>query len=595
MKSYLYDFFEPGILQALWDGVGAFIALIGIVCGIMSCKEDNPRARRIKRLLCRILVIVGIVILIPAIYGAILRACSCRVPIVIGMTKSDALDKLSDREFTYKIEGGGGQGETVKMQVPKEHTIQRKGTTITLYFSSENENVSQSVETEDIEDDLSENRFATITFDAEGGSMDETMRSVSIGSTITELPTPEKLGFDFAGWFTEISGGERFTEETIVTSPENQTLYARWSAKAYVASWDDGDGCMIEVSRELSPHANAPTSVLTSGATVYYGDVLTVMYNADTGYSIGNSGSTSITVTEDITPATIYATATVNSYEVSWDTGEGYTITVKRASSPLQGASTGELSNGATIYYGDILNITYTADTGYDLKSEGCTSISVDGNVTSSAIYATAEPNDYTYNVILKSSNGTSLGSEPITYKYGTTRPISAPERDGYETPTSQTVTWDSTSAKTITFIYSPSPVTNSVITGNFTESSPKVTYSTMMNYRNRTATSVEVQITTTVTMQSNWHQYKYGIAMDVSYKSAKIETVQIASRMQLDTGGSSCTGSTGWMTIPLSTTNSTSESFEVKLYNTNWNNVYVNNPDYAYNYGIWTIIIPAY
>lgn len=43
----------------------------------------------------------------------------------------------------------------------------------------------------------------------------------------------------------------------------------------------------------------------------------------------------------------------------------GVTITVKRTSSPNQRATTGTISTGNTIYYGDVITITCTASSGY--------------------------------------------------------------------------------------------------------------------------------------------------------------------------------------------------------------------------------------
>lgn len=42
------------------------------------------------------------------------------------------------------------------------------------------------------------------------------------------------------------------------------------------------------------------------------------------------------------------------------------TVTVNRTSSPNQGASTGNLSSGSVVYYGDVLKITATANSGYN-------------------------------------------------------------------------------------------------------------------------------------------------------------------------------------------------------------------------------------
>lgn len=517
-----------------------------------------------------------------------------------------------------------------------------------------------------------------ITFDANSGEVSEDTKTVYYGQYYGEMPVPTRTGYTFVGWFTEKTGGKQVTEDTIVTALANQTLYAQWSAMAYTVNWSTGTGYAIVVNRTSSPYANAAIGALTSGATIYYGDVLSVTYTASTGYSISSQGSTAITVTEAVTSSTIYATATVNSYKASWNTGTGYTITVKRTSSPLQGASTGNLSsgatiyygdvlsvtyaastgyslgnkgktsitvtgnvtssdiytsasvnsytvswntgtgytiavkrtssplkgastgtlnNGATIYYGDVLSVTYTASTGYSLGSKGSTSITVTGNVTKDHIYTSASLNSYTYNIVYKSSNGTALGSTTATYKYGTTNTISAPAKSGYTTPSSQSVKWDSTSAKTITFTYSPAAVSNSAKTGTAV-SVPVITYSANVEYQNRTATSVQVRISVTSTIQATGHTV-YGQRFSASVSSVGTGAVVICGPGTWNSSSSStrsATGTSGWITVPLSTTNATTVSVSMYYYQVNYNGT-----DMTANYGeggtnaSWTVNIPAY
>lgn len=237
---------------------------------------------------------------------------------------------------------------------------------------------------------------SVVLFDPNGGTVDTPQKLVYCGQPYGELPTPVRTGYIFAGWYTEPDGDTRVTADDMVTVLANQTLYAHWEPSKFTANWSSGAGYRIAVNRTSSPYAEAPTGQLESGATVYYGDVLRVTYTASTGYTIDSKGSTSITVTENVTSSTIYCTASVNSYTASWQDGTGHTIRVERTESPLKGASSGPLSSGETIYYGDVLRITYTAAPGYTISSEGSTSITVTGNVTSSDIHATAVVNSYT-------------------------------------------------------------------------------------------------------------------------------------------------------------------------------------------------------
>ncbi len=410
-----------------------------------------------------------------------------------------------------------------------------------------------------------------LTFDGNGGTVSETTRLILCDTEFGELPTPERVGYTFDGWFTE-DNTQIFSNSTMATA-EDVTAFAHWTIIPYKATWSGGTGYTITVNRTSSLNANASTGVLSSDATIYHGDVLSVSYVASTGYTLTSKGSENITVTGNVTSSDIFASVKVNSYTVSWNTGTGYSITVKRTSSPKAGASIGTLSSGSTIYYSDVLSVTYTNSTGYSISSKGGTSFTVTGNITSSNIYATASLNSYTYNIVYKSSNGTSLGSSTATYKYGTTNTISAPAKSGYNTPSSQSIKWDSTSTKTITFTYSPTPLSTSqwLTSGTWWKASGSngITYSVNGEYRNRTATSVQVRVVWTQTIKTaafGFNQYFYCSLWHNGANRGNTGNVQIASTSTWPYYSSSgpwhngsVTAYSGWITIPLTTTNATS------------------------------------
>lgn len=61
-----------------------------------------------------------------------------------------------------------------------------------------------------------------------------------------------------------------------------------------------------------------------------------------------------------------------------------------------------------------------------------------------------------TYNVQYVSSSGKTLGSSTVSGTFGTTKGIEAPAKTGYVTPDKQSVVFDSETAKTIKFVYTP-------------------------------------------------------------------------------------------------------------------------------------------
>lgn len=144
-------------------------------------------------------------------------------------------------------------------------------------------------------------------------------------------------------------------------------------------------------------HANVTVmrngTALSSGADIYDGDMLTITATADTGYRLGTltvngtsiSSGSSITVSGDVS---IAASAQLVTYSLTVTADTGLTVTVRRTSSPIGGGSIGVLASGATIYYSDVLYITVSASSGYELVSLVC-----NGSAISSGAYVTVTGN----------------------------------------------------------------------------------------------------------------------------------------------------------------------------------------------------------
>ena len=151
------------------------------------------------------------------------------------------------------------------------------------------------------------------------------------------------------------------------------------------------------ITRTHSPLGSGTTGTLNDGATLFYGDILTQSANPVTGYYTPGFNWTNKTITVND------STANSNKEITSTVTGGGVkqakliisalptgveSITVRRTYSELQGAGLGQLYNGDTIYWGDVLKATATASTGYNapknVKPVEGTSVT-DQNITASA------------------------------------------------------------------------------------------------------------------------------------------------------------------------------------------------------------------
>ena len=217
------------------------------------------------------------------------------------------------------------------------------------------------------------------------------------------LPTPTLEGWRFDGWYSDeefsnfVGEGNAKLELLPDEYKECVDLYAKWSLNEYEITWNTQEGASITVKRVSSCNLDVMLNVpLSSGDMVYLNDKLEITYTADPGYTIYSHGETNITVTDKITSSDIYVIPQLNSYMVTWDAPSNATIEVIRKSSRKPKARLGALYSGEVIYHYDELEITYTADPGYTICSQGKTNITVTDKITSSDIYVVPELNSYT-------------------------------------------------------------------------------------------------------------------------------------------------------------------------------------------------------
>jgi len=83
----------------------------------------------------------------------------------------------------------------------------------------------------------------TVTFDANGGTVDPPTEETDVGGILQDLPTPERDDYAFKGWYTEKSGGTEVTTGTVFSSAS--TIYAQWiliTSKMYTVTFNPHGG-----------------------------------------------------------------------------------------------------------------------------------------------------------------------------------------------------------------------------------------------------------------------------------------------------------------------------------------------------------------
>lgn len=148
-----------------------------------------------------------------------------------------------------------------------------------------------------------------ITLDPNGGTLANTTYEVTYNSPYGELPTPNRAGYDFDGWFTEKDDGTKVEASTVVTAAEPHTLYAHWAAHEHCIcggsisagdhtghtpvsyqSWNGNDA--IQYNNNVA-YVRLSDNVTMNGLTIDPGKTLYLCLN---GKQLASNGTSKINV-----------------------------------------------------------------------------------------------------------------------------------------------------------------------------------------------------------------------------------------------------------------------------------------------------------
>ncbi len=127
----------------------------------------------------------------------------------------------------------------------------------------------------------------TITFNANGGSVNPATKETDTNGRLASLPTPTRSGsYRFDGWFTTASGGTQITTATVFM--QDTTVYAHWTYTGGGSSGGSGSGggsssSGYTITVEDTDHG----SIRVSPSRASKGDTVTITVDPDAGYELG--------------------------------------------------------------------------------------------------------------------------------------------------------------------------------------------------------------------------------------------------------------------------------------------------------------------
>ena len=245
------------------------------------------------------------------------------------------------------------------------------------------------------------------------------------------LPSPSRDGYTFDGWYSAASGGNKVGSAGDSITPEsNETYYAHWTANNYTYK-----------IRYVSSSGKLLGEDTVSGN---FDSERTVTPPSKNGYT---TPAVQKVVFDSISAKTITFTYEPVKYSITYDL-QGGSATDNPASYTIE-------SSAITLNAPSKSKHDFTGWSGTGILGKQTTVTIPSGSTGNKTYTANWHSNEVTYTVKYVSSSGLSLGTSSITGTIGTSSKVSAPSKNGYTVPATQTVAFEDAS-KTVTFTYVP-------------------------------------------------------------------------------------------------------------------------------------------
>lgn len=203
-----------------------------------------------------------------------------------GDLKLKASWKYVEYTIEYDANGGDGYMQDDTVVSGTSHTLQKnkyvmEGKTF-LEWNTKNDGTGDSYEqgakikyAADEENEklvlyaIWNENSVTLRFNANGGNVAKKSKKVHFGETCGNMPKPTRDGYEFKGWYTRRKGGSQFSSDTVIDTDCTITLYARWEALEYTASFDKNEGDSVSQSSRKVKVGSALGTLPTASRTGY--------------------------------------------------------------------------------------------------------------------------------------------------------------------------------------------------------------------------------------------------------------------------------------------------------------------------------------
>ena len=128
----------------------------------------------------------------------------------------------------------------------------------------------------------------TVTFDANGGTVDPSSKEVATGAAIGSMPTPQYAEHNFLGWFTDPSSGTEVTESTVINA--TTTVHAHWADQLEYVFYIPGECTFTSSGITNGSNGDCISTINPTGSNIdYTANALSTKKYIDTGISLYNT------------------------------------------------------------------------------------------------------------------------------------------------------------------------------------------------------------------------------------------------------------------------------------------------------------------
>ena len=264
-----------------------------------------------------------------------------------------------------------------------------------------------------------------ITFNSnQGNNPSFNSKIVIYNQSFGELPTINRIGYDFAGWYDATTGGNLINEQTTVSIVQDTIYYARWTPMTFTITFNKDGGTGGSENATASYEQTLPVATIPNRSGYTFNGYYTEVNGAGIQYYSDNMSP--IINYNLLSGVTLYAKWSANNYAFTFD--------------PYGGVLVGSGSKVVTFNqaYGELPSATRVGHTfagWYTTQVAGFEIIASEINTIfeNKTFYARWTVNSYTINFITNGGNNIN----PLNVEFGTANSaISLPvatKNGGYE------------------------------------------------------------------------------------------------------------------------------------------------------------------